>query len=191
MRLHQKITKIRKHQKLSIKDLHNKLKTIFEDKALSYRTLLRIEQGHTDGRSSSLYQICVGLGITLSELKDGTDEAVGIADYVKRNKREGKYVYNDKAFAEILTGPNRKFIALELVLAPGGNTSVEKDPQKEEKFEKWVYVVKGELLCIVKGTRFILKKGDCVSFDSSRPHSFENISTRQTSCVIIQSPRHI
>lgn len=191
MKLHQKITKIRKEKKLKIRDLHNKLKAIFGEKALSYRSLLRIEKGHTDSRISSLYQICLALGITLEELKEGTEEKSGIVDYIKRNKREGKYTYNKNAYAEILSGPKRKFLALELILKPKGKTNIEKDPEGKEKFEKWIYILKGELTCIIKDTRFILKKGDCISFYSSIAHSFENNSSKKTSCIIIQNPVHI
>ena len=74
MRLHEKIKKLRKEKNLRIRDLHNKLKELFGAEALSYRTLLRIEKGDTVGRGSSLYQICLGLGLTLKELKEGTEE---------------------------------------------------------------------------------------------------------------------
>ncbi|UCC95690.1 MAG: cupin domain-containing protein [Candidatus Omnitrophota bacterium] len=191
MKLHQKITTLRKEKGLKIKDLHTKLKEIFADKALSYRTLLRIEKGHTDGRASSLYQICVGLGITLEELKAGTEEENTVADYIKRNKREGRYTYNERAYAEILTGPKRKFLVLELFLGPKGKTSVEKDPEGGEKFEKWIYVTKGKLTCVIKGIKFILAKGDCICFDSRLAHSFENNSFRRTRCIIIQNPAHL
>ena len=191
MKLHEKITQIRREKRLKISDLHSKLKEIFGDKALSYRTLLRIEKGYTDGRGSSLYQICLGLGITLKELRQGTEREFSIADYLKKNKREGRYIYSEGAYAEILTGAKRRFLALELVLEPGAKTAIEKDPEGEEKYEKWIYILKGKLTCTVKGVRFILKKGDSISFDSSLPHSFKNSSSTKTYCILIQNPRHI
>jgi len=191
MTLHQKITLIRKEKGLKIRGLHNKLKEIFGNKALSYRTLQRIEKGLTDGRASSLYQICLGLGITSKELREGTEEELSFADYIKKGKREGRYIYNPKAYAEILTGPKRRFLSLELVLKPQGKTQIEKDPEGGEKFEKWIYGLKGELTCIVKDTKFIIGKGSCISFESSLPHSFENNSPKEARCIIIQNPRHI
>lgn len=191
MKVHQKITKIRREKGLKVKDLHNKLREIFGNKALSYRTLLRLEKGHTDGRGSSLYQVCLGLGITLEELKKGTQGEVGVADYIKKNSRKGGYVYNEKAFTEILTGPKRKFLALELTLEPKGKTKIERDPEGKEKFEKWIYVLRGKMNCLVKGVKFSLGKGDCISFDSSLAHWFENDSSQRASCLIIQNPAHI
>jgi len=154
MKLHEKITQLRKERGLKIKDLHDKLKEIFGDKALSYRTLLRIEKGYTDGRGSSLYQICLGLGILLKELRES-------------------------------------FLALELALEKDSRTSIEKDPEGDKKFEKWLYVLKGSLRCVVKGVKFNLKKGDCISFDSSVTHFFENTASGQTRCIVVQNPRHI
>lgn len=191
MKLYQKITKIRKEKKLKITGLHNRLVDLFGGNALSYRTLLRIEKGHTDGRASSLEQICMGLGVTLKELREGTEEEFTIADYIKKHEREGKYIYNEKAFAEILTGAKRKFLALELVLEPGAKTKIEKDPETLEGFEKWIYVLMGRIDCVVRNVRFTLKKGDSISFNSSLPHYFENNTSKITRCIFIQNPRHI
>lgn len=191
MEIYQKITKLRKDKKLKISDLHNRLRELFGDKTLSYRTLLRIEKGHTDGRSSSLEQICMGLGVSLRELREGTQEEFTIADFIKKHEREGRYVYNEKAAAEILTGAKRKFLALELVLEKGAKTKIEKDPETPEGFEKWIYVLMGRIDCIVRNVRFSLKKGDSISFNSSLPHYFENNSPQRSRCIIVQNPRHI
>ena len=129
MKLHQKIAKIRREKGLTIKALHHKLREIFKNKALSYRSLLRIEQGHTDARGSSLYQICLGLDLTMEELKKGTEGESDIADLVKRKTWRGRYFFNEKARAEILTGPKLRFLAVELTLEAGGKTNIEKDPE--------------------------------------------------------------
>ncbi|MFH1771799.1 MAG: XRE family transcriptional regulator [Candidatus Omnitrophota bacterium] len=191
MKLHQKIISIRKSKKLTIKDVHLKLIELFHDKALSYRTLLRIEKGETDGRATSLYQICLALGITFSELKKDIDEEDGILDFVKRNRREGRYQYNNNAYADILSPAKRKFLALELTLNPQGKTGIEKDPQAEPKHEKWVYVTKGKIFCIINDKKYTLDKGSSMTFDSSLAHSFENIARRQSQCIIVQIPPHI
>jgi len=191
VKLHEKIIQIRQEKGLKIMDLHHKLKETFKKKALSYRTLLRIEKGETDGRGSSLYQICVGLGITLKELQEGTEQDTSVADFSPRNRRQGRYTYNKKAYAEILTGPSRLFLAMEVVLLPEGKTSIEKDPNSEEIYEKMVYVTRGKILCIVDNVKFPLGKGDSLSFKSSLPHSLENNSSRKSHCIIFQKPRHI
>jgi transcriptional regulator with XRE-family HTH domain len=191
VKLYEKIIQLRKEKKLKITDVHSRIKDVFKNKALSYRTLLRIENGYTDGRASSIEQICTGLGVTLKELEEGTEKEFAIADFLSKKKHEGKYVYNDSAYAEILTGSQRRFLVQELVLKPGGKTNIDQDPLVEERFEKWVYVLKGRLVCVVKDVRFSLKKADCISFNSSLPHYFENNFSGTTHCLIVQNPRHI
>ena len=191
MKLYEKITQVRKQKKLSIAELHRKLLDLFGDKTLSYRTLLRIEKGHTDGRVSSLEQICAALDLTLKQLREGTEEEFTIADYIKKQERQGKYTYNEKAFAEILTGSERKFLALELVLEKGAKTRIEKDPENGQNHEKWLYVLNGKLDCVIRNVRFKLKKADAISFNSCLPHYFENNSAGKSRCIVIQIPRHI
>jgi mannose-6-phosphate isomerase-like protein (cupin superfamily) len=129
------------------------------------------------------------LGITLKDLKEGTQEH-NLTEYTKTDQYEGKYIYNEKAYAQIISGPKIPFLALKLILEPGAKTKIEKDPEGETKFIKWVYVLKGQMDCIVGGQKSSLKKGDCISFNSSLTHCFENPSAKKALCIIIQHPRH-
>lgn len=190
MNLNQKISQIRKQKQLTIKELHTKIIEIFGKDALSYRTLLRIENGQTDGQGNSLHQICLGLGITLKELKEGTEKELGVTDHFRKNHRQGKYTYNNKAFSEILTGAKRSFLALELNIEPHGKTSIEKDPDNK-LHEKWIYVLKGKITCIIGEEKFQLNKSDSICFDSRITHCFENNTSQKASCILIQNPRHI
>ena len=192
MKLHEKIKQIRQEKKLKIADLHRRIQKIFGRKTLTYRSIQRIEAGQTDGKVSSLYQICLGLGITLKELHQETDQEPSPVEHIKKNEPQGHYLYNKSAYAQILTGPKMDFLALDLVLQPGGKTKIEKDPEGEIPFKKWIYILKGrKLTCIVNNKRYVLKKGDALSFDSRLPHYFENTSPTETRTIIIQNPRHI
>lgn len=191
MKLHEKIQSLRKERKLNRIEFHNILKGIFADKAITYRTMERIEKGENDGKGSSLHQIAVGLGITIKELMEGTDEENPPVECIRKYKHgKGRYIYNPDAYAEILTGFQAKFFATELVLQPKAITPIEKDPE-EGGFQKWVYVVKGTLDCVITDKKFTLRKGDSVLFYSSLVHSFSNNSSRETRCIIVQNPRHI
>ena len=191
MKIHQNIRRIRESKKVTLKVLQRNIIAIFGSNALSYRSLVRIEQGYTDGRVNSLYQICAGLGITFNELSRGTEEEYSIADCIKKEQRRGKYTYNNKAYAEILTNLERKFIAMELILEKEAKTQLEKDPESEEGFEKCLYVLSGKIKCVVRDVTYVLTVGDCVAFESSIPHYFENISPRKSRCIVVQNPRHI
>ncbi|MFA6636601.1 MAG: cupin domain-containing protein [Candidatus Omnitrophota bacterium] len=194
MKLHEKIRYYRiRAAKLSLKEFHKKLIDIFGDKALTYYSLSRLERGlRSEIRLTSLYQICTGLGISLKELREGTDqEESKIASIIKRSDRsENQYVYNENAVAEIISSPSLRFLAMELELKPGGMTKPEEDPTGIDRFEKLVIVLQGKLLCHIGREKHSIKKGDTLSFASNIPHHFENTSQKITArCIIVQNPR--
>ena len=219
MKLHEKIQQIRKEKGLSLKELHRLIINDYKESAVTYRTLQRIEAGNTDGKGSSLHQISTALGVTLSELKKDTEEENKPVDLIKRNKRLGRYIFNEKVYADLLIRQNRNFMVQELVLKPQGKTRLEQDPElnlKEEKagqirqilkdsnfeasiledykilkFEKYIYCLKGEIACYIGKDKYILSKGDGISFESSNPHWFENISKIESRCLIFQNPRYL
>lgn len=107
-----------------------------------------------------MHQISMALGITLSELKKDTEEENKPVDLIRRNKRLGRYLFNEKAYAELLMRQNRNFMVSELVLKPEGKTRLEQDPglnleeaslqeRKDQKFEKYIYCLKGRVSCYV------------------------------------------
>jgi len=219
MKLHEKIQQIRKEKGLSLKELHRLIINDFKESAVTYRTLQRIEAGNTDGKGSSLHQISTALGVTLSELKKDTAEENKPVDLIKRNKRMGRYIFNEKVYADLLIRQNRNFMVQELVLKPQGKTRLEQDPElnlKKEKteqirqilkdsnfeasiledykilkFEKYIYCLKGTIACYTGKEKYILSKGDGISFESSNPHWFENISKTESRCLIFQNPRYL
>jgi len=194
MKLHEKIRDVRKNTlKLSLKEFHKKLVDIFGEKALTYYSLCRLEKGYReDIRLRSLYQICTGLGIPLKELKEGTEqEASKIVNIIRGSERpDNKYIYNERAIAEILSSRNIKFLAMELLLLPGGATKKEEDPVDVNRFEKLLIVLQGEILCHIGTEKHLIKKGDTLSFASNIPHHFENLSKQiKARCIIVQNPK--
>lgn len=219
MKLHEKIKKIRLERGLSLKELRRLIVNDFKEGAITHRTLQRIEAGDTDGKGLSLHQISTALKISLSELKKDTEEETRPIDLIKRNKRLGRYIFNEKAYADLLIRQNRNFMVTELVLKPQGKTKLEQDPElvlEEDKlqqikqilkslnleapvledykilrFEKYVYCLKGPIACYIGKDEFILRKGDGISFESVLPHWFENISKTGSRCLIFQNPRYL
>ncbi|MCP4651921.1 MAG: cupin domain-containing protein [Candidatus Omnitrophica bacterium] len=189
MQLHQYLTQIRKDKKLKIQHLHNKIKKIFAKKAVSYRSLLRILQGHTQGRESSLYQVCIGLGITPAQLKENIMSQPDAIDYIKRSLRKDKYIYNENASAELLAGPERSFLTMELTLKAKGKTKPQGATTTEVKSEKWVYGLFGKTTCVIDDKTYQLDKGDCLSFNGNLPHYFKNKTSKKAQCLIVQTPR--
>ena len=172
---------------LTIQDVYDRGSMIFgPQKALSYRTLQRIEKGQLS-KFSSVLKICCALGITLEELIKDTELKDRMV--IRKNERLDEYTYNDKVYASITSCPSRSFLALELTLKPGGTTMVEQS-QPDKSFEKWIYVVEGELTCHIGEETFVLKKKDTISFNSSIRHYLKNHSSKKCLCNVIQNPKH-
>ena len=192
MKLNEKIRQTRREKGLSLLNLEQRLKEIFGSNALRYNTLYRIEKGLRDARISSLSQICIGLGISLKELKEGTEEEKpSLVEHIKRRDRIAQYIYSQDAQSEILTREKQPFLALRLNLGPQGKTKIEQDPVELGKFEKWVYGLKGTITCIIGQEKHNLKKDECLMFESTMPHYFENNTAQKAVCLIIQNPKHI
>ena len=192
MTLHEKIRQIRKEKGLSLTELEKRLVEIFGNKALRYNTLYRIEKGLRDARISSLSQICIGLGVSLRELKEGTEEEkFSLVDFIGKRDKIAQYVYSEKAYAQILSKEKEPFLGMRLMIGPGGKTTLEQDPIELGRFEKWVYGLKGKVTCVIGQERHTLKKDEVICFESTIPHSFENNTLQKASCIIIQNPKHI
>jgi len=219
MKLYEKIKKVRLGKGLTLKELHLKIFNEFRENAVAYRTLIRFEEGYTDSRGATLYQISSALGVSLSELKKDTEEENKPVYLVKRTKRLGRYVFNENAYAEFMMRQNHNFMVSKLVLRPGGSTKLERDPEltidentnaqikgvldklnpqaavleeyKIFKFEKYVYCLRGTIICYIGKERFELKGGDSLVFPSSTAHWFENPSKNTSHCLIFQNPRYL
>lgn len=192
MKLNEKIRKVRKEKGMTMRALYGRLQEIFGDRALQYNTLYRIEKGLRDARVSSLSQICTGLGVSLKELKEGTDqENLSNVELLAKRDTFAQYVYSERAHAQILTKERHPFLGLRLILQPGGKTRVEQDPAELGKFEKWVYGLRGVVTCVIGKQAVKLKKDETMFFESNIPHYFENSTGRKASCIIIQNPKHI
>jgi len=194
MKLHEKIRHIRKDiLKLTLKEFHQKLVSIFAGDALTYDSLMRLERGYRDNiRLSSLDQVCTGFGMSLKELKEGTEiEGSKIASIMKSSERdENRYLYNEKAIATIVSPGNVEFLTMELDIMPGGRTQEEEDPLDANKYKKLVVVLQGTLLIYVEKEKHLLKRGDSLAFSSSLPHHFENPSAKiKARCMIVQNPK--
>lgn len=188
MQLHEKIKKVREELGITIQEVYDRQVEIFgSKKATSYRTLLRIEQGYI-AKFSSVLKICCALGITLEELLKETEQESKLV--IRKKERLDEYTYNDKVSASVVSAPNRSFLALELSVEPFGKTATEQSPKDKGLFEKWVYVLDGELACVVGEEKFRLFGKDTISFDSSLPHHFENNTKKKCSCLVFQNPKH-
>lgn len=186
MKLNERIKQIREELEMSLQDVYMRGESIFGKKnTLSYRTLQRIEKGHI-AKFSSVLKICYALGIPLEKALKNTDLEQRLV--IRRNERLDEYTYNEKAHASVLNSPSCSFLAVEMALKPKGKTPTEQTPP-DKKFEKWIYVISGSLVCHLGNEKFRLNRKDSISFASALPHSFENTDKKPCLCIIVQNPR--
>ena len=126
-------------------------------------------------------------GIPLEKMIKDTDLEQRLV--IRKKERLDEYTYNEKAHASVISSPSRSFLALELILEPSGKTTLEQSPT-DGIYEKWVYIVEGELTCILGEEKFVLLSKDTISFDSAVPHIFENNGRKKCICTIITNPKH-
>lgn len=186
MKPYEKIKNIRKGQNLSVNDVYNRAVALWgRGKAISPRTINRIEAGqpHT---FSSLSKYCTILGIALSELFKDTELEDRVL--IKKNERPGGYIDKGRVCSGIVNNPNQGFLMQEFILEPSQETTVDQAPVEKGKFQKCLYVVKGELLAYIEKEEFLLKARDSLSLDSTKAHYFKNNSRKKCIFVVVENP---
>jgi mannose-6-phosphate isomerase-like protein (cupin superfamily) len=190
MKINDKLRHILDITGISVRNLHMKQKDLFPPKErLSYNALTRLFYGSNQPRFTTLMKISQLLEMPILELIEETefDEIF----FLRRNKRFDSFMYNDKAYADIVTSPNCSFMSLELHIQPGGKTRTERSPiDKKKKYEKCVYVVSGRLRVNVDAHEYNLTQRDSITFSSSQPHFFENTFKQRCIALITLSPKH-
>ena len=186
MKHYEKIKKIRNDLNLTVRNVYERGAAIMgPQKAISISTINRIEAGKPH-KFSSLVTLCFILGITLKDLFKGTEFEECLI--IRKKERTGGYAFNENASSSIINNPNQSFLAQEFVLLPGGETSGDRAPQNRGKYEKMVYVISGQLACVLDNEEIILKGGDTISFDSTKPHSFKNTSKSKCKFLAVENP---
>lgn len=192
MKLGDKIRLIRKtEKKIKLNELHARLRRIFGDSAISYKSLIRIEKNQRDGRLKSLYQIACGLDMDVKELLTGTEREIQqekaiLGDIVRKKTRPGKFAYHDKAYIEIVSSNKASFISMELVLEPGGSTRVEENAEGSEIL---LIVTRGRITADIHNEVHSLGLGDSIYFKGHLPHHFENRDKKLAKGLLIQTPK--
>ncbi|MBF0510833.1 MAG: helix-turn-helix transcriptional regulator [Candidatus Omnitrophica bacterium] len=187
MKLYEKIRDIRESKHLSIQDVSNNILKIFgEKKAISYRTIYRMEQGHIAARFSSILQIAYALGVGLPTLLKGTE----LEDrQIIRRKDSLDELRGEGFIAKVVSSPTRSFLGLLVRLEPKKKMPSERSPS-EGNYEKLIFVLKGTMTCIVGEEKHVLRFYDSVSFKSTLTHRFENNSKRPCEFLIFENPKH-
>lgn len=174
---------LRKGQKIRLVDL---AKTSGVDTA----TISRIETAKMTGTLESHLKLAAGLGVKLTELYGGIEEArVRDAVTVQGPSRQGDvYVHQaGKSSIAMLTSDilRKKLMPVLITIEPGGSTHQEEAKVGTEKF---LYVLAGTFEARVGGAAHQLKPGTSLYLDASIPHSFHNVGGRTAKALCVVTP---
>ena len=195
MKIGENVIRIRKEKNLRRSTLVKRLRYIYGDNAIGYRTIERIERGDiAKGHLSSLLQLADALEVDISEFYRGTEyedksteEERREETYITRAKaRGGIFRYNDRASIEIISPEESSYVAFFLNLAPHSKTKLEQDPAGTVKF---LFVIDGEIKIVVGNLERTLYKGDSLQINSHKPHYFENTSNKKATAILHQNPK--
>lgn len=137
--------------------------------------LSQVERGETSPTLAVAGRIASGLDLRLSQLlrldEDGAVTIVRSGERSRgRNRRRGHSF-------EVLTSsqPGQRAELSRHTLAPGGATGAPDDPPMHEPGSRETALIEhGSVVLVCDGQRYVLDKGDCVTFDADLPHHFEN-----------------
>ncbi|MBI3011407.1 MAG: helix-turn-helix transcriptional regulator [Candidatus Omnitrophica bacterium] len=153
-------------------------------------TISRMETGKMTGTLESHLKLAMALGVKLTELYGGVEEAL-VKDAVTvqpPSQRSDVYVHEaGKSSMAMLTSDilKKKLMPVLIAIEPGGST------QKEEArvgTEKFLYVLEGGLEARVGGATHVLKRGSSLYLDASIPHSLRNPGAKVARCLAVTTP---
>jgi transcriptional regulator with XRE-family HTH domain len=155
------------------------LRELSERSGVSAPMLSQVERGETSPTLTVAARIAAGLELRLSQLlRLDEDGAVTIVRAGQRQRGGSKR--RGHSF-EVLTSsqPGQRAELSRHTLAPGGATGAADDPPMHEPGSRETALVeRGSVILVCDGQRYVLDKGDCVTFDADLPHHFENPSER-------------
>ncbi len=174
---------LRKSQKVTLVELAR-------SSGVDAATISRIETGKMSGTLESHIKLATALGLKLTDLYAGieearTKEAVTLQSASRRND---VYVHEaGKSSITMLTTDilNKKLMPALITIQLGGSTQREEAKVGTEKF---FYVLEGTLEAVIADTVHQLKKGSSLYFDASIPHSLKNIGRSVARCLAVITP---
>jgi len=151
--------------------------------------LSQLENGSAQPSMFTLKKIAEALNTTIGVLIGEVEDIE--KNYVVRRKSKKKYKQLGNGIKMFfLTSPDQdKIISPALVhmekSASSGKSHYQHDGQE------LIYILKGKIEFSVEDHSYILRKGDCIYFDSIKPHSFKNIHTSESEGLWITTPPNL
>ncbi len=153
-------------------------------------TISRIETGRMTGTLESHMKLARALGIKLTDIYVGIEEAQakGAVSAMPAAGRSEVYVHQSgKSSMTMLTTDvlKKKLMPALITIEPEGSTHKEEAKVGTEKF---LYVLEGTIEATVGQETHELKKGSTLYFEASLPHSLRNTGTKPAQCLVVCTP---
>lgn len=153
-------------------------------------TISRIETGQMTGTLESHMRLATALGVKITDLYAGLEEA-RVKDAVTLQGPSGRkdvYVHEaGKSSMAMLTTDilKKKLMPVLVTIEPGGSTHKEEAKVGTEKF---LYVFEGTLAAKVGEAVHELRRGSSLYLDASIPHSLRNTGKGTAKCLSVVTP---
>lgn len=141
----------------------------------------QIERGESNPTINTIWKIAAGLKVPYTQLIDepiNSDICVRKENAKEQIDLNGKY----RVYCYFTSHVNRNF---ELFNVELDALSTYESRSHGEKTEEYIIVYNGQLSLDVNGTKHVLNVGDSIVFDSSKPHSYCNLSNETLIMTII------
>ena len=174
---------LRKSQKVTLVELA-------KASGVDAATISRIETGKMSGTLQSHVRLAAALGVKLTELYAGIEEARAKDAVSVQPPLRGGEVYTHqagKSALAMLTSDvlRKKLMPMLITIQPGGSTHREETKVGTEKF---LYVLEGTVEATVGGATHALKRGSSLYLDASIPHSLKNAGRSVAKCLSVVTP---
>lgn len=178
-----RLRSLRKQQKMTLVELAKAA-------GVDIATISRIETGRMTGTLESHVRLASSLGVKVTELYAGIEEARtkdAIAVQTPSQGQEAYVHHSGKWSTTVLTKDilQKKLMPVLLAIEPNGVTTPEETKIGVEKF---VYVLEGQIEAEAGGKAFALKRGSSLYLDSSLRHQFRNTGTGIAKCLVVVTP---
>jgi len=153
-------------------------------------TISRIETGKMSGTLESHIQLATALGVKLTELYAGIEEAriKDAATLQSPSRHPDVYVHQaGKSSLTMLTTDilRKKLMPVLITIEPGGSTHQEEAKVGTEQF---LYMLDGTLEARVGEATHVLRRGSSLYLDASVPHRLKNIGRSVAKCLSVVTP---
>ena len=179
----QRLRALRKTQRITLVQLA-------KSSGVDAATISRIETGRMTGTLECHMKLARGLGVKLTELYAGIEEAQakGAVAVQTPSRRTEVYVHQaGQSSMAMLTSEvlAKKLMPVLITIEPGGST------QKEEArvgTEKFIYVLEGKVEAAVGKDVHPLKRGSTLYLEASIPHVLRNVGAHVARCLAVTTP---